>query len=85
MSQEPTEHIKSYAKYRALELLKNQFTLLTIFLVEIASVKQRKKNEILNAARLFSVIKPLNVPKNAHDFTRFDWKATQILPFNFMC
>ena len=85
MSQEPTEHIKSYALYRALELLENQFTLLTIYLVEIARVKLCKKNEILNAARLFSAIKPLNVPKNSHDFTRFDWKASQILPFNFIC
>ena len=41
-----TEHIKAYAKYRALELLENQFTLLTIYLVEIASIKLRKKNAI---------------------------------------
>ena len=64
MSQEPNEHTKSYALYRALEQLENQCTLLTICLVEIARVKLRKKNEILNAARLFSAIKPLNVPKN---------------------
>ena len=63
MSQEPTEHIKSYAKYRALELLENQFTLLTIYLVEIASVKLRKNNEILNAARLFFGHKTIKCPK----------------------
>ena len=60
MSQEPTEHIKSYALYRALELLENQFTLLTIYQVEIAQVKLHKKDELLNVARLFSAIKPLN-------------------------
>ena len=45
MSQEPNEHTKSYALYRALEQLENQFTLLTIYLVEIARVKLCKKNE----------------------------------------
>ena len=36
MSQEPTERNESYVLYRALELLENQFTLHTIYLVEIA-------------------------------------------------
>ena len=72
MSQEPNEHIKSYALYRALEQLETQFNLLTIYLVEIARVKLCKKNEILNAARLFSAVKPLNVPNNSHAFTMFD-------------
>jgi hypothetical protein len=85
MSQEPNEHTRSYALYRALEQLENQFTLLTIYLVEIARVKLCKTNEILNAARLFSAIKPLNVPKNSHDFTSFHWKLSQILPSNFIC
>jgi hypothetical protein len=64
MFQEHNEHTKSNALYRGLEQLENQFSLLTIYLVEIAKVKLFKKNEILNAARLFSAIKPLNVPKN---------------------
>ena len=72
MSQEPTEHIKSYALYRALELLENQFTLLTIYLVELTRVKLLKTNNIINAARLFFARKPLNVPENSHDFTRLD-------------
>jgi hypothetical protein len=85
MSQEPTEQIKSYTLYWALEMLENQFTLITIYLVEIARGTLRKKNEIFNVARLFSAIKPLNVPKNEHYFTSFDWKTSQILPFNFIC
>ena len=83
MSQEPTEHIKSHALYRALELLENPFTLLTTYLVEIARVKHRKKNEII-VTTLFSAIKPLNVPQNSYDFTRYDYKVSQILSFNLI-
>jgi hypothetical protein len=85
MSQDSNEHTKSYALYRPLEQLENQFTLLTIYLVEIARVKLCKKNEILNAARPFSAIKPSNVPQNSHDFTWSDQKLSKILPSNFIC
>ena len=42
-SQKPTEPIKSYVLDRELELLENQFTLQTIYLVEIAKVKLCQK------------------------------------------
>jgi hypothetical protein len=63
MSQEPTEHIKSHATYRALDLLENQFTLLTIYLVEIARVELRKKNNIFNVARHFFGHETIKCPK----------------------
>ena len=51
LSHEPTEQIESYALYWSLEMLENQFTLLTTFQVEIARVKLCKNNEIFNVAR----------------------------------